>query len=121
MADDAEKQKDRLYLAITRPTTGWGGVPFEGLALNVGISWLAYFCFAHANPLSLRGVLALALFPVVHFTMRLMMSIDHNLFRIMRLYVETHGIQPRRTSVLWAMPHLPVKRAQDQPSSAPHA
>ena len=55
--------------------------------------------------------------PVVHFVMRLLVSIDHNLFRIIRLGAETRGLQIRGVSVLWAMPCRSPSRARDVETS----
>ena len=119
MAEDDGIEKDRLYLAITRPTT-MKGVPFEGMVLNIAISWFAYFGVGHANPISVRGTLSMIVFPILHYAMRLAMSIDHNLFRILRLYAETHRFQPRGTAVRWAINPWPPKKARDLPSSFPY-
>jgi len=119
MPDDDGIKKDRLFMAITRPTT-MKGVPFEGMVFNIVLSWFAYFGIGHANPITIRGALSMTVFPVVHYTMRLAMSLDHNMFRIVRLYAETHGFQPRGSSVLWAMNSYAPKKARDLPSSFPH-
>ena len=72
---------------------------------------------AHANILSIRGAVCLLIGPVVHFATRMLISLDHNMFRIIRLGAETRGIQIRGVSVLWAMPWRPPSRAKDVESS----
>ncbi len=105
-----------LYLAITRPAMKLG-VPVEGLCLNLLLGYLAFLWVAHANPITLRGVVCILMLPIVHFTMRLLVSIDHNLFRIIRLAAETRGLQVRGVSVLWAMPWRLLSKAKDQASA----
>src|SRR4029078_6184091 len=82
--------RDMLYLAITRPAMKLG-VPVEGLCLNLLFCYLAFLWVAHANPITFRGVVFLLMLPCVHFVMRLRVSIDHNLFRIIS--------SPRRPAV----------------------
>lgn len=94
--------KDMLFLAITRPATKWG-VPAEGFIINCLGSFLLYLWVAHANIASVRGVITIAAGPAIHFVMRALMSIDHNMFRIVRLAAITRGVQISGVSVLWAM------------------
>jgi type IV secretion system protein VirB3 len=111
-----EEGREILYLAITRPAMKLG-VPVEGLCLNLLACYLAFLWTAHANPLTLRGVACIVMLPIVHFAMRLLVSIDHNLFRIIRLAAETRGLQVRGVSVLWAMSWKRPIRAKDQASA----
>jgi type IV secretion system protein VirB3 len=108
--------REMLYLAITRPAMKLG-VPVEGLCLNLLLCYLAFLWIAHANPITVRGVICMVMLPVVHFVMRLLVSIDHNLFRIIRLAAETRGLQVRGVSVLWAMPWKHASTAKDQASA----
>jgi len=108
--------RDMLYLAITRPAMKLG-VPVEGLCFNLLACYLAFLWIAHANPITVRGVICMVMLPIVHFVMRLLVSIDHNLFRIIRLAAETRGLQARGVSVLWAMPWKRGSRAKDQASA----
>ncbi len=94
--------KDMLFLGITRPATKWG-VPAEGFIINFLGCFLLYLWVAQANAVSIRGVVCLALGPAIHFVMRAAMSIDHNMFRIFRLFLVTRHIQLTGVSVLWAM------------------
>jgi len=108
--------RDMLYLAITRPAMKLG-VPVEGLCFNLLACYLAFLWIAHANPITVRGVICMVMLPIVHFVMRLLVSIDHNLFRIIRLAAETRGLQARGVSVLWAMPWKRASRAKDHASA----
>ncbi len=87
------------------------------MLFNIFLSWNAYFVWGHANPISWRGATSIFVFPVLHFTMRILASRDHNMFRIIRLYLETHGFQPRGVSILWAMSHTTPKKARGMPSN----
>lgn len=91
-----------LFLAITRPATMFG-VPFEGFLLNFLGTFLLYMWVGRAELLSVRGAMSLLTGVVIHFVMRAMMSIDHNMFRIFVLSFVTRGGQPSGVSVLWAM------------------
>jgi type IV secretory pathway VirB3-like protein len=115
--DDARSfDKDVLYLACTRPTMKMG-VPLEGLFANFLICYLAFIWIGHANLLSISGVASLLCLPVVHCAMRIMTTIDHNLFRVARLAIETRGMQIRGTSVLWAMDWRRPRTKKDLASS----
>jgi type IV secretion system protein VirB3 len=116
-ADSGDRiPKDMLFVACTRPTMLWG-VPAEGFVINFFACYLAFLWIAHANILSIRGVVCLLIGPVVHIAMRMLISLDHNMFRIIRLGAETRGIQIRGVSVLWAMPWRRPSRAKDVASS----
>ena len=113
MTDDG---RDMLYLAITRPAMKLG-VPVEGLCLNLLVCYLGFLWVAHANPITVSGVICLLMLPIVHFTMRLLVSIDHNLFRIIRLAAETRGLQVRGVSVLWTMHWKLPSKVKEQASA----
>jgi type IV secretory pathway VirB3-like protein len=115
MVNRSRLPKDILFLAITRPNTKWG-VPLEGFALNFVGCYLAYIWIARANIVSVRGVICILMGPVAHFLMRLAMSYDHNMFRILRLNAETRGFEYYGGSVLRAMPWRRPSKARDFPS-----
>ena len=116
-ADSGDRiPKDMLFVACTRPTMLWG-VPAEGFVINFFACYLAFLWIAHANILSIRGVVCLLIGPVVHIAMRMLISLDHNMFRIIRLSAETRGIQSSGVSGLWAMPWRRPSRAKDVASS----
>ena len=75
-------EKQILYLACTRPATKLG-VPFEGFMLN--------FCGSFLIGIWMGSPLYWTIFGVLHFPMRILTSIDHNFFRIGRLWLETKG------------------------------
>jgi type IV secretion system protein VirB3 len=109
-----ELPKDMLYLACTRPAMKLG-VPFEGLVINFVVFYGGFMWVARGNILSLRGIICILAFPVIHMGMRIATSIDHNVFRIIRLWFETRGLQIRGVSILWAMP-VRCSKAKDLPS-----
>lgn len=98
-----EIEGDFLFLACTRPAMKFG-VPLEGLIANFVMFYCGFMWVAHGYVLSIRGLVCILLFPVNHMAMRILISFDHNMFRIMRLWIETKGINVRGVSVLWAMP-----------------
>ena len=104
MADD-DPSKDVLYVATTRPAMKMG-VPVEGLFINATITYLAYLWIGHGH--LLRMLLCLLIFPIVHVPMRILTAIDHNLFRIGRLWLD-RGICFRTRAwdgeLLPALPH----------------
>jgi len=108
MAEGNEVEKDMLYLACTRPAMKWG-VPVEALMINLGVSYLAFMVYGHANLLSIRGITSVFVFPVVQGVMRALIELDHNIFRLIRLHVELSGVRIYGVSNLWAMSrHLPA-------------
>jgi type IV secretion system protein VirB3 len=100
-------EPDVLYVAITRPAMKLG-VPIEGLVLNGTITWFAFIWASHGGGHLLRMLLCLLLFPVMHVPMRIVASIDHNLFHIGRLWL-SRGISFRTRAwggeLLPALPH----------------
>ncbi len=77
-----ELTEDDLFLACTRPAM-WRGVPLEALAIN-GMATSIVFVMV-GNPFyMLIGV-------AVHYATRALVSHDYNMFRTLRLWVETKG------------------------------
>lgn len=75
-------EPDILFLATTRPAMKLG-VPFEAFMLNMGGSFLVGLWLG--SPVYwLIGV-------ALHFPMRILTSVDYNIFRIGRLWVVTKG------------------------------
>ena len=94
--------EEPLFVALTRPVM-YFGVPLEGFMINLCISYFAYFYWGHAFYYGwVRGIESLLVVPAVHMLMRMAMAYDPNCFRLIVLWVNTRGLQPRRTSVLWA-------------------
>jgi type IV secretion system protein VirB3 len=93
--------EEPLFVAITQPMMLFG-VPVEGFGINIGVWYLAYFFWGHANPLSIRGLESLLIGPALHMAMSVCVAYDPNIFRLLFLWIDTRGIQPRRQSVLWA-------------------
>lgn len=75
-----EIEKDILFVALTRPAMKWG-VPFEGFMANVILSFFAGLW--GDNPFFWLTCI------VVHFPMRVLASLDHNFFRVLRLWALT--------------------------------
>ncbi len=101
----ADITKDILYVATTRPTMKMG-VPVEGLVVNGFITWMAYMWIGHGRLLWM--LLCLLIFPFVHLPMRVLASIDHNMFRIGKLWLERGIALKTRTwagELLPALPH----------------
>lgn len=91
-----------LFVALTRPAM-YLGVPADGFAINLTISYFAFFFWGHAFAYGVvRGLESMVVFPFVHMLMRFAVAYDPNCFRLIALWVNTRGLQPRRTSVLWA-------------------
>ena len=93
--------EEPLYVAITQPMM-YFGVPFEGFCVNCFIWYMGYFFWGHANPLSWHGAEAILIGPALHLAMSVAVAYDPNIFRLIFLWIDTRGIQPRRQSVLWA-------------------
>ena len=104
MDDDNEGRlvPEILYLACTRPAMKWG-VPVEGFLLNCAIAYLGFMVYGHANVLSARGLISLIFWPIGHLSMRALVEIDHNIFRLLFLRMETSGIRPFGVSNLWSI------------------
>jgi type IV secretion system protein VirB3 len=103
-----ERRKDTLFLACTRPAMFWG-VPFEGFMLN--------FCMTFLLGLWLGSPAYWLLGVAIHFPMRVLTSIDHNFFRVWRLWLETKGAAIGSDlwggSALVALPSKPRRRASE--------
>jgi type IV secretion system protein VirB3 len=74
--------KDILYLACTRPALKFG-VPFEGFVVNM--------CGTLIIGMILGSPLYWVIGIAIHFPMRIITDIDHNFFRIWRLWFGTKG------------------------------
>jgi type IV secretion system protein VirB3 len=105
-------QKDTLFLACTRPAMFWG-VPFEGFMLN--------FCLSFLLGLWLGSPVYWLVGVVIHFPMRILASMDHNFFRVWRLWLETKGSAVGSDlwggSALAAMPARQRRRPSEEPGS----
>jgi type IV secretion system protein VirB3 len=108
---------DTLFVATTRPAMKMG-VPVEGLFVNAAVTYLAYLWIGHGN--IYRMLPCLLIFPIVHIPMRILASIDHNMFRIGRLWLE-RGICFRtrawRGELLPALPHRAPASAREMAGS----
>lgn len=92
-----------VFIACTRPAMKMG-VPVEGLLINGFASYIALLWIGDMNPLKISFWLCFILSLMINYSMRWMVGIDHNMFRIVYLFFQTRGIQLRGVSVLWAMP-----------------
>lgn len=105
-------EKDMLFLALTRPPMTFG-VPFEGFIANIVLSF--FFGLWLGNPLLWLICVA------IHFPMRAIASVDHNFFRVGRLWMQTKGQSLRSDawggSMLSPMPSQP-SRSHDGISSS---
>jgi type IV secretion system protein VirB3 len=100
-----ELVRDPLYLACTRPAMKYG-VPAEGYALNVGVTWIGGMVAGSPLYWSLGFV--------VHFLMRPLANKNPNFFREMRMWFDTKAANAGGS--VWALsPHGP-RRARDLPS-----
>jgi type IV secretory pathway VirB3-like protein len=96
---------DTLYVATTRPAMKFG-VPIEGLFINGVFTYLAYIWIGHGN--IYRMAACVLIFPILHMPMRVLTSIDHNIFRILRLSLENGISFPTKGwggTLLHALPH----------------
>jgi len=103
MADLDMLDRTPLFVACTRPAMKMG-VPVEGLMINAGVSYIAALWVGRMDPTRLSFWLCVFLALLVHYSMRWLTGIDHNIFRILCLFVMTRGIELRGVSVLWAVP-----------------
>ena len=98
---------DVLYVATTRPAMKMG-VPLEGLFVNVTITYFAFIWSSHGGNHAFRMLIMLLIFPALHVPMRVLAAIDHNMFRIGRLWLE-RGISFKtrdwNAELLPALPH----------------
>jgi type IV secretion system protein VirB3 len=90
-------EPDVLFLACSRPAMAFG-VPFEGFMLN--------FCGTFLLGLWLGSPLYWLVGIALHFPMRIVTALDHNFFRLGRLWLETKGASVR--SDLWGGSSLAV-------------
>jgi type IV secretion system protein VirB3 len=88
-------ETDTLFVACTRPALRWG-VPFEGFIFNVVISFLG-------GALLGSPIYWLAFLPI-HMIFKSLASVDHNFFRVYRLWLETRGRSVGGES--WGAPSL---------------
>jgi type IV secretory pathway VirB3-like protein len=101
-----------LYLALTRPTLVWG-VPFEGLALNVFVTFFGGIEFQ--APTLWRSPLMFWLTAIpIHLAMQRLTSWDYHWFRTIRLWALTMGT---RRATLESMPTQPARTARECSSS----
>ena len=109
---------DVLFVACTRPTMKMG-VPVEALVINALIQAFAYLWIGHGRIFWMLG--SLIIFPMLHIPMRILTSIDHNIFREIRLWSETRGIQLKIREwggpLLRVLPHGVPPQARDLASS----
>lgn len=82
--------QDPLFLACTRPAMVMG-VPMEAMGLNVIVSGLAF--------LTGGSLLYLAVAPALHLVFRALCKADHNIFRLLLVYLDTKGRS--RNGSLW--------------------
>lgn len=75
-------QGDILFIACTRPALK-GGVPYEGFMLN--------FCGVVVAAIVIGNPFYAIVGIPIHLGMRLLTEIDHNFFRIGRLWLNTKG------------------------------
>lgn len=78
-----------LYLALTRPTLVWG-VPFEGLGLNLFLTFFSGLEFQAPTIWRSPFIFWLAAIPI-HLAMRRLTSWDYHWIRTIRLWGLTTG------------------------------
>jgi len=82
--------EDPLFLACTRPAMVMG-VPMEAMGVNVIVSGLIFLIGG--------SLLYLLVAPALHLVFRAICRTDHNVFRLLFVYVDTKGRS--RNSALW--------------------
>lgn len=101
MASEPDPGTDKLFLALTQPAK-WFGVPAEGFLANTLSFFLVGMWSSHPFTVWPSGV-------VCHFVMRELAAIDHNIFRVMLLWIQTKGAGAGMAmfggSTLLPMPH----------------
>jgi type IV secretion system protein VirB3 len=102
-----------LFLALTRPTLVWG-VPFEGLAANVFLTFCAGV-FLQAPTVWRSPMMFWLLGIPIHLGMQKLTSWDYHWFRTVRLWALTTGTG--RTT-LESLPTQRPRSAKGVPSSA---
>jgi type IV secretion system protein VirB3 len=79
---DEELIQDPLFLACTRPAMIFG-VTAEAMLLNVMVTTIIF--------IAVNNVAYILIGVVVHFLFRLIISFDHNMFRLLFAFLETKG------------------------------
>ncbi|KFD27415.1 type IV secretion system protein VirB3 [Sphingobium yanoikuyae] len=96
--------EDTLFLACTRPAM-WQGVPLEAVSINIMATTIVFIVMG--NPLyMLIGV-------VIHYTLRALVTYDYNMFKTLRLWIDTKG--RARNSEMWggsSVSPLPLGQAR---------
>lgn len=82
-----DEEPDILFLAVTQPTMKYG-VPYEGFMANVLITFV--FGMVMGSPLWWAAGFG------VHWPMRLLTSRDHNVFRVLSLWMQTKAASTGR-------------------------
>ena len=105
--------REILYLALTRPALTWG-VPFEALALNIMVTFVAGLELSAPTVWRSPVVFWAAAIPI-HFGLRRLTSWDYHWFRTVRLWALT-GCS--RRSSLESLPTQPPRAGREVASSA---
>lgn len=74
--------EDTLFLACTRPAMV-GGVTMEAMAINAMFSCILFLGAGDVFYLGVGGI--------IHVVFRAVCKHDHNMFRVLRAYVETNA------------------------------
>lgn len=99
-------QRDMLYLACTRSTKTYGGVPALGLLINGTVSYFGYIFVSDGNLFHFTGYVWPLMFFVVHAMMVWIVERDPNICGVLEGMFDT-GFN----RVLWAAPHKLSRRA----------
>jgi type IV secretion system protein VirB3 len=106
-----EIEKDTLFLALTRPAMKFG-VPAEAFMANFVLSF--FVGLWGGNPFLWLVCIA------IHFPMRVIASVDHNFFRIWRLWLtakaSSSGGDVWGGDILSPMPDWAEKKATERSS-----
>lgn len=107
---EVDRTFDTLFVAMCRPTMKFG-VPYEGYIANVFGS-AAFAIALGAPPWAVVGL-------IIHFVMREMTKLDHNMFRVWRLWLMTKGRTVADIGAEKVLASLPrrVTRAHEMASS----
>ena len=98
-----ELEHDTLFLAVTRPAMV-GGVTMEGMGINVMLSCV--LC------LLLGSIRYAAVGIVIHIVFKALLRHDHNAFRVILAWIDTHG-RSRNTSYWGGSSVSPLKLTRD--------
>ena len=82
-------RSEMLFVAMTRPALVWG-VPFEGLAANVLLTFAAGLELSGPTIWRSPFMFWLAGLPI-HYAMQRLTSFDYHWFRTVRLWAQTTG------------------------------